>query len=241
MPAHQILTLLTHVLAAYLILAAPWLGRLWYQRARKRIESGEPGAKVGLYRGMVVEQAVTTCVVLAIWRAGVPGGTLGLMAPRSWAGTCLAILIAVAALAWSSILLRPKAERLRIRLKDRVGALLPDTHQQRSWWAVVSVGAGVSEELCFRGFLLYYLATYLPHTNTWERLLLTSIVFGMAHVYQGWRSVIGTGVLGLIFAGLYVLTGSLLAPMVVHAAVDSRVLLIFPVESSPSLVMQSNA
>ena len=144
-------------------------------------------------------------------------------------------------LVWSSVRLRPKAEKLRVKVDDHLGALLPGTPQERSWFGAVSVGAGISEELCFRGFLLYYLAAYLPNTATWQRVLVTAIVFALAHIYQGWKPAIGTGVLGLILAGLYLLTRSLFLPMVVHAAVDLRVLLIFRPQPSPRLAEQGSA
>jgi len=220
---------LTHLLAAYVVLAAPWLARSWYQRARRRIASGIPHAKLRLYRGLVVEQIASTVAVLGLWRiAQLPASSLGVVAPRSWGWTALVLIVIAVALVWSSLLLRPRAEKIRHKVQDSVGALIPDSRQERSWWGVVSVGAGVSEELVFRGFLLYYLSTYLPQMNTPERVLLASLVFGMGHIYQGWKGALGAGILGLILAAFYLMTGSLLLPVLVHAAVDARVLLIFP-------------
>lgn len=232
---------LAHLLAAYFLLGASWLGYVWYQRARRQIAAGVPDAKVRLYRKLVVEQIITTGVVLALWGGGLSGTSLGLVAPRSWALTTTAIFVIVGALAWSSWRLRPKAEKVRKKLQDSIGALLPDSRQERSWFGAISVGAGVSEELVFRGFLLYYLSVYLPHTNTLERVLLTSLAFGLAHAYQGWRGVVGTGIVGLVLAGLYLMTGSLLLPVVIHAAVDYRALLIFPPAALPAVAAQGTA
>jgi len=233
---------LTHLLAAYAVLAMPWLGRIWYQKARRRIESGLPDAKARLYRNLVVEQIVTAGAVLTIWRgACVPAVSLGLIAPRWLPWSTAALSVFVVTLAWSSFRMRPKAEKIRRRLKDSVGALLPESQPDRFWWGAVSVGAGISEELVFRGFLLYYFSVYLPQLNALEKVLLASLIFGFAHIYQGWKPAIGTGVLGLVFAGLYLMTGSLLVPIVIHAAVDYRVLLIFPPNVSPTTALESNA
>jgi membrane protease YdiL (CAAX protease family) len=233
---------LTHLLAGYAVLAAPWLGRVWYEKARRRIASGLPDAKVRLYRGLVVEQIITAVVLLAIWRSGrVPATRLGLVAPRWWAWNMVALLVIVGALAWSSLQLRPKAEKIRKRLQDSIGALLPDSHQERFWFGVVSVGAGISEELVFRGFLLYYFSLYVPQLNTLEKVLLASLVFGLAHIYQGWRCAVGAGILGLVFAGFYLATGSLLLPILIHAMVDIRALLIFPPNVSPAAALKGNA
>jgi len=233
---------LAHLLAAYAVLAAPWLGHIWYQRARKRIAAGAPDAKVRLYRSLVVEQIITAGVVLTLWGSGqVPATRLGLVAPRLWGWNMAALAVIVGALAWSSLRLRPKAAKIRKQLQDSVGALLPDSRQERLWWGMVSVGAGISEELVFRGFLLYYFTAYVPQMNTPEKVLLASLVFGLAHIYQGWRGAISAGILGLVFAGLYVMTGSLLLPIVIHAAVDSRALLIFPPDTSAEMAMEGNA
>jgi membrane protease YdiL (CAAX protease family) len=224
---------LSHLLAAYAILAAPWLGCYSYRKARERIASGAPDAKVRLYRDLAVEQILTTAVVLFIWRhAQLSAASLGLVAPRSWGWSLATLVVVVGALAWSSFRLRPRAAKIRKQLEGSLGALLPGSHRERSWWSVISVGAGISEELAFRGFLFYYFATYVPQLNTLEKVLLTSLCFGLGHIYQGWRGAISTGILGLAFAGLYVITGSLLLPIVLHAMVDLRALLIFPPEAS---------
>jgi len=234
-------TVLAHALAAYIGLAASWLGHVWYRRVQRQLAAGLPDAKIGLYRGLLADQILTTAVVLGIWQGGVPASDLGLVAPHSWAWSCAAILAIVGLLAWSSIRLRSKAEKLRVKVEDHLGALLPGSRRERSWFGVISVGAGVSEELCFRGFLLYYLSAYLPNTSAWERVLATAIIFGLGHIYQGWKSAIGTGVLGLILAGLYLLSGSLFLPMVVHAAIDLRALLIFPPQPLPRLAASGSA
>jgi membrane protease YdiL (CAAX protease family) len=51
-------------------------------------------------------------------------------------------------------------------------------------------------------------------------------VFGLAHAYQGVTGVVTTGVLGGVLAALYLGTGSLLLPVVLHALIDLRFLLV---------------
>lgn len=235
--------ILSHLLAAYAILLAPWLGHVYYRRAQRRIASGVPDAKLRLYQSMAVEQIGCTAVVLAIWRLGrIPAASLGLVAPRSW-GLTLGVFVGLAGLlVWSSLKVRPKADKIREKVKDKVGALLPDSLPERRWYGAISLGAGISEELVYRGFLLYYFGAYVPHLNMFERVLLTSICFGVAHVYQGKLQIVSTGVLGLVFAGLYLVSGSLLLPGLVHAAVDTRLLIMFPPPAaSPSMPVGSNA
>ena len=64
---------------------------------------------------------------------------------------------------------------------------------------------------------------------TWgSRWWVSSLIFGLGHLYQGVRGVIGTTVLGLVFAVLFVITGNLAIPILLHAAIDARVLLMVP-------------
>jgi membrane protease YdiL (CAAX protease family) len=233
--------ILSHLLAAYAVLAAPWLGYISFRRARRLIAAGVSGAKARLYREIVVEQILMTVVVVLLWRGGVSAASLGLVAPRSWPWNIAVFVVVIGLLAWSSLRLRPRADEIRKKVKDSVGALLPRSRQERFWFGAISFGAGVSEELVFRGFLLYYLSVYVPHINTLERVLLISVSFGLAHIYQGRVGAIGAGTLGLVFAGIYWMTGSLLLPMALHAVVDARALLIFPPEPSSALAAQGHA
>lgn len=221
--------LIAHLLAIYAIVGMPWFGRVWYEKAKRRIAAGDPDAKLRLYREIVVEQGATTAAVLGLWLwGGITPASLGLAAPRYWAWNVILLAILVTFLVWSSLKLRPKAEKVRERLKGHLGALVPSSNRERRWFGAVSIGAGISEELVFRGFLIYYLGLYLPQINTWEKVVLTALIFGVAHLYQGWQGIMGASILGLIAAGIYVTSGSLLVPMILHAVIDWRLLLMLP-------------
>ncbi|MEJ7704018.1 MAG: CPBP family intramembrane glutamic endopeptidase [Geodermatophilaceae bacterium] len=58
------------------------------------------------------------------------------------------------------------------------------------------------------------------------------MAFGLAHLYQGRGGVVTTSVLGALLTFLYVGTGTLLVPMLVHAAIDLRILWV-PVRVLP--------
>jgi membrane protease YdiL (CAAX protease family) len=47
-------------------------------------------------------------------------------------------------------------------------------------------------------------------------------VFGLAHLYQKVTGVVATAIAGLLFCVLYVKTGSLLLPILLHVAIDVR-------------------
>jgi uncharacterized protein len=232
---------LSDVLAGYLILFSPWLGVYQFRKAEKRIHAALPGAKIRLYRQTVLELAVLAFAVIAV-ATQIPPGALGFVQPRSWALAISIFVLAGAAVVWSSLRARPMADKIRKQARKGGGFLLfvPETSRDRIWYGAVSVSAGISEELVYRGFLLYYLALYLPQFNALERGLVAALLFGLAHLYQGWKGAAGAGILGLAFVGVYALTGSLLLPIAVHIAVDWRLLLMLPpIEPQPALAEAS--
>lgn len=102
---------------------------------------------------------------------------------------------------------------------------------------VIPVGTVLVEELIFRGVLLGLLRRITP---TVVAVLMTSILFGLWHVYPAWRgdaenqalvsagklsTVVGTmaatTVAGIVFCWLRIASQSLVAPMLAHSATNS--------------------
>jgi membrane protease YdiL (CAAX protease family) len=92
--------------------------------------------------------------------------------------------------------------------------------------AVAWLGAGLGEELLFRGFLfdtlqrLPGMAGRLP-----VALVMQAAIFGLAHVYQGWGGVLITGAVGLLLGWIRLRAGGAIwAAAIAHAAVDTIML-----------------
>ncbi len=219
--------ILSHVFVAYLICVLPWLARARYRWLKQQLEAGGAEARLRFYRLVLAAQLGLALMVLAIWRLGsIAPAALGLVAPVNVPVMTIALAAFLVSLAASSLVLRYKGERLLKRVFQMAGPLLPVSTAERWLFAVVAVGAGISEELAFRGFPLFYFATFLPGLGTSVAVLASSAAFGLGHLYQGARGVVLTAVVGLFLAMLYVLSGSLAVPMVVHAALDLRLLVI---------------
>ena len=101
---------------------------------------------------------------------------------------------------------------------DRVRRLLPKNPTEHAVWIVVSMTAGVCEEVLYRGWLLSLVAATLG--SVWLGLLISSIIFGFAHAYQGRPAILGTGATGAVFGFLFIFSGSLIPGQVLHAAMD---------------------
>jgi hypothetical protein len=97
-----------------------------------------------------------------------------------------------------------------------LAALAPSNGREIAAWALVCVMAGLIEELVFRGYLL-------RQFTAWSRglvvggVLLSSIMFGAAHGYQGVRNMVLLTLFGSLFALLAVFRRNLRAGMFAHA------------------------
>jgi membrane protease YdiL (CAAX protease family) len=184
------------------------------------------GARIRFYQIACIQQLARILIVLALCLLGsIPPRAMGLAGPISWYDTGRVLTILAVVLAASIVLFHFVGDWQLRRLLKMVGALVPVSAAERRWFALVSLGAGVSEEIVFRGFLFFYLATFTNFSST-QIIVASSLLFGFCHIYQGWFGVLGTSLAGFCLAFLYAGTGSLLVPIVVHAALDLRLLLI---------------
>jgi len=105
---------------------------------------------------------------------------------------------------------------------------LPGTWTERRWWVFVSITAGVCEETVFRGFMLRYLHVFPWRLNLTLALLISSVIFGVHHIYQGASGAARVAIFGILFGLLFLLTGSLLLPIIFHGAMDLSLLALLP-------------
>jgi membrane protease YdiL (CAAX protease family) len=105
-------------------------------------------------------------------------------------------------------------------------ALLPRTRRERHLFTVVGVTAGICEEWLYRGFFLAVVSALAGRPPAPVLVLVAAAAFGLAHAYQGPAGILTTAVLGGVLAALYLATGSLLLPVLLHAAIDLRFLLV---------------
>ena len=102
-----------------------------------------------------------------------------------------------------------------------ISFLLPKSISERLFWIFMSASAALSEETCFRGYLLTKLNLWIR--NSWLIVILSSLSFGMGHLYQGLGGVILTSVYGLFFAMLFLWRRSLTPCIFAHFIQDSSV------------------
>src|SRR5262252_9020937 len=82
----------------------------------------------------------------------------------------------------------------------------------------ISFLAGIGEEIAFRGVAFGILREISGSTGF--AIVICVLAFGFAHMTQGWRGVLGTGVIALVMHGIVYATAGLYLAIAIHVAYD---------------------
>ncbi|MCL2404380.1 MAG: CPBP family intramembrane metalloprotease [Defluviitaleaceae bacterium] len=99
-------------------------------------------------------------------------------------------------------------------------SLYSQTKKGRLTMLYTAATAGVCEEIIYRGFLFFLIQSIFSNIPTLLVLIVSSVIFGCVHVYQGASGIARTTVIGLIFGLLFLATDSLILPMFLHFLID---------------------
>lgn len=133
------------------------------------------------------------------------------------AAFALGVLATLPMLIFLAVIMMAPGEGLR-RFKDK-----QITHFEKMGFSftmpqiiAISLGAGISEELLFRGALQGWLMEIAP---VWVAILAPSLVFGLVHGANLTYMAIAAAI-GVYFAVITLMTGNLVVPMTAHALYD---------------------
>jgi membrane protease YdiL (CAAX protease family) len=217
-------TAIDHVLVVLFVIVLPVYSLLTYPALQREVTSGKPGVLIREYSVIIAILWVGAALVLGMWvyqRRAV--SNLGFAIDLNWRflGGLAATLILIGFLV-SQVIKVARSQKYRDRVREQIAAasveaLMPRSRTEYNLFIAVSITAGVCEEIMFRGFLILYLGHYVGVAGA---VILSSILFGMAHAYQGVSGGIRTMIAGLINGLLYWFSGTLWLPMILHAVID---------------------
>lgn len=230
-------TLVQHLLLLFLLIVAP----TWDFYDTRRLKKNPSSAgKIRYYKTLAAWLWIASIVayLAAGWRAvftiNPAPSEIPWLLEHAWVfylvGVVIALFVAVtllpvAVVFWKKVKKQPRKYSSADALKS-FDYFFPATWTERRWWVFICITAGICEETLFRGFLLHYLHV-LPWTlNLTLALLISSAIFGLNHLYGGASGVVSSAVAGLLLGLLFLLTGNLLLPTVLHAVMDLRMLVI---------------
>ena len=214
-------TPLDHAVVVLFAVIFPLLAWWRFPAIRRLLESGQPGVRRRIYvNAMAMQWGLTALALLAWWVQGRSAAELGLSTPTLWTagGVVVALGLVVAlALAQRAAAADEEGRRELQGVMNRAMPFLPQDERDLRVFHGLAVTAGTCEELLFRGYLMWYLAAWM---NLPLVVVVSSLIFGAAHIYQGRLHVLQITGVGLVVALLYVGTGALWASIVLHVGID---------------------
>src|SRR5256886_14066577 len=199
----------------------PWRGRARMKKllAMPRVSTME---RLSLYASTIAFQWFAAAVV--VWRAWAHGFTaprLGLAIPDGSRILVAAVVGAAtcASLQWLNL---RRMGRIPVDARGALQAIaesvLPQSAVELLPYLALAMTAGLCEEFLYRGFAMAVLVQV--GFQPWAVVLLSSVLFGLAHSYQGRGGIVMTLLIGLILVTSRIAYGSLVPAIFWHSAVD---------------------
>jgi membrane protease YdiL (CAAX protease family) len=212
-----------HTLVFIIAVVYPIVGFVSFRRLLRRVAAGETVKRTDLYRNTLISHWTLLFITMALWA----------YADRGWAdigfsldlnlwfgvGVILTILGIVALAVQNRHVRAYKPDELK-SLREQFSGLeiiIPQNGNELARFYGLSITAGIVEEIIWRGFLIWYFSLFMP---LWAAAVLSAVGFGLAHAYQGAKHLPHVTAVGAAFTVLYLVSGSIWLPIIMHAAVD---------------------
>lgn len=129
------------------------------------------------------------------------------------------VVVGVVALAAGLLPLLRRFRRSDPVARARVRMIAPRTPNEFAAFYLVCVTAGIAEELAYRGVLFTLLASLVG--GWWPAAVIAAALFGIVHLFQGWKSAGIAALIGLRDQVVVGLTGTLFVAIVIHTLHDA--------------------
>lgn len=188
--------------------------------------STEPDKRIPVFNSTMIWLWSLAALVTVAWLvSGRSLFALGFQSEPStgfWIGWALTM---IAGLYYGyQVLLMMRSAKARQGFRDQIASVPgvdlvhPSSRREHASFQLVSVTAGITEEIAFRGFLIGALAIVMP---VWAAAIAATLLFAIGHFYQGVSGMIRVALIGGGFALIFVLTNSLWPVILLHFLVDS--------------------
>lgn len=164
---------------------------------------------------------------LSLWLRGKRWSDFGLKTPLSWKKTIIfAFFVGIIFQALSLYILEPFLGKITGDIPD-VSVFRPLVGNVPQLFLFLGISwtiAAFLEEMIYRGYFMHRFADLFNRSNTgWiVGIILSNLLFGFGHMYQGLSGMIVTGLTGFLFAWLYFKTNkNLWAPILAHGIYDT--------------------
>ncbi len=168
--------------------------------------------------------AIVLIVLLALWREKSNLTSIGMGLP-----TLTHVGIGILFFIGSSIvlmLLQLIITALGIPFSNNTDQILEIAVDHMWWWLIISITAAFCEEIIYRGYLMTRVKG-LTRSGWAIPIIASTLAFASGHFYQGIGGAIVIGTYGLLFCGLYIMTGSIWPGIIAHFIQDYSAVFLF--------------
>jgi membrane protease YdiL (CAAX protease family) len=171
--------------------------------------------------------ALVSLILLFIWRNNEPAAWIGLTLKNSWKEILLGIMLFIPFFLTTALLEKGlQAIGLSVPSKPLPSFLAARGTVQFLLAFILVVIVATAEETIFRGYLILRLNAVTA--NSTAAVLLSAAIFSLGHGYEGSAGVVTVGVMGIVFALVYMWRKSLVAPIVMHFLQDFIGIVLLP-------------
>ena len=169
---------------------------------------------------------------LSLWLRGIGWRAVGLRRPARWRDALLlGIAVGVVYQFFSLYMLEPLIVLLTGKPIDlsQFAPVKGNVFLLALFLVLVWTLAAFGEELVYRGYLMNRVAELAGGSSmAWAlSLAVVSVLFGVVHLYQGISGVATVIAAGLVYGGLYLMSGrNLWAPIIAHGIYDTVAVLL---------------
>jgi membrane protease YdiL (CAAX protease family) len=164
---------------------------------------------------------------VTVWLRGDGLIGLGFFPPEDWTNTVLwSLLLGVALQVTSTVILEPFSDRVTRSTTDHSAfeSLRGNIRNFLFVLMLVWVLVAFVEEIIFRGYVMGEIAELIGNSDAAlaANVILSSILFGLAHWYQGRSGALSTGIIGAVLGILFITSGfNLWLPILTHGFIDT--------------------
>lgn len=209
-------------LAAFLFLVLPSMALSFFA-----VRQGRMGFVLVAVATILRDLALLSLVLFFLWRNREPLSMIGWTTRGVRRDIGLGLLLFIPFLFGTS-LLESALLRAGFTAPSTPGPSLFDLAGRREvpLAFILVLVVAITEESIFRGYLILRLRAITGRTAI--AVMVSSVIFSVGHGYEGSAGVVTVGVMGCVFAIIYLWRGSLTAPIVLHFLQDFMSILLLP-------------
>lgn len=216
-----------HIAAIILLIVMPLWG---YRKEKQLLEANASNRKLKIYGQLSSALIVFTVAIIASqgWHA-VFYPKMDLGPELGWFWYVMVSLLSFFILSNFVPLLLLGSTTFRASMFEAYRSrshVYPKTVRERRIYVITAIFVGVGEEVMYRGFLVHYLEQYWWPQSLILCTLCANLLFAVPHYHQGLTGIVNAFIAGMAFSALFMLTGSLAAPIVIHILYDLKLLWI---------------